>query len=105
VPGPDADHRERNLQLVLSEYADHYNSHRPHRALNQRPPAGRPHPPALGTNARVMRRDRLGGLIHEYSRSHEVTGFSASTGNQTSLMHQLRKGTKLYLVKSRSSQI
>ena len=37
---------ERHLQLVLSEYIDHYNVHRPHRALQQSPPAGRPHPPA-----------------------------------------------------------
>ena len=59
---------ERHLRLVLSEYADHYNTHRPHRALNQSPPAGHEHPLALGTNVRVMRRDRLGGLIHEYSQ-------------------------------------
>ena len=54
---------ERYLRLVLSEYVDHYDSHR---ALQQSPPAGRPHPPALGANAWVLRRDRLGGLIREY---------------------------------------
>jgi putative transposase len=59
---------ERHLRLVLGEYADHYNLHRPHRALNQGPPAGRPHPPAPGTNVRLLRRDQLGGLIHEYSQ-------------------------------------
>jgi transposase InsO family protein len=59
---------ERHLRLVLSEYTDHYNTHRPHRALHQSPPAGREHPAALGTDVRVMRRDRLGGLIHEYSQ-------------------------------------
>jgi transposase InsO family protein len=32
---------ERHLRLLLSEYVDHYNSHRPHRALRQSPPAGR----------------------------------------------------------------
>jgi hypothetical protein len=74
------------------------------RSTRGRPPDARILPRWVPTPG-VMRRDRLGGLIHEYSRSHEVTGFSASTGNQTSLMHQLRKGTKLYLVKSRSSQI
>jgi transposase InsO family protein len=26
---------EPHLRLVLSEYADHYNLHRPHRALQQ----------------------------------------------------------------------
>ena len=32
-----------HLRLVLDEYADHYNAHRPHRTLQQNPPAGRPH--------------------------------------------------------------
>ena len=59
---------ERHLRPVLSEYADHYNTHRPHRALQQCPPAGRPPPPALGAHIRVLRRDRLGGLIREYSQ-------------------------------------
>jgi hypothetical protein len=53
---------------VLSEYASHYNLHRPHRALQQAPPAGRPVPPDPGTNVRVLRRDRLGGLIREYAQ-------------------------------------
>ena len=60
---------ERHVRLALGEYIDHYNSHRPHRALQQSPPAGRPHPPAPDTNVRVLRRDRLGGLIHEYSQA------------------------------------
>jgi putative transposase len=59
---------ERHLRLVLGEYIDHYNQHRPHRVLQQSPPAGRPHPPAPGANVRVLRRDRLGGLIREYSQ-------------------------------------
>jgi putative transposase len=59
---------ERHLRLVLDEYVHHYNVRRPHRALHQGPPAGRPHQPALGANVRVLRRDRLGGLIHEYSQ-------------------------------------
>jgi len=59
---------ERHLRLVLSEYVDHYNVHRPHRTLCQSPPAGRELPPALGANVRVLRRDRLGGLIHEYAK-------------------------------------
>jgi len=59
---------ERHLRLVLDEYADHYNVHRTHRALQQHVPAGRPHPPGPGANVRVLRRDRLGGLIREYSQ-------------------------------------
>ena len=59
---------ERHLRLILGEYADHYNSHRPHRSRQQEPPTGRAHPPAEVTGTRVLRRDRLGGLIHEYSQ-------------------------------------
>jgi putative transposase len=59
---------ERHLRLVLGEYIDHYNSHRPHRTLQQDPPAGRVHLPGDVTGLRVLRRDRLGGLIHEYSQ-------------------------------------
>ena len=59
---------ERHLRLVLGEYADHYNGHRPHRTLNQDPPAGRAGPAAAVTNMRVLRRDRLGGVIHEYAQ-------------------------------------
>jgi len=59
---------KRHLRLVPGGYADHCNSHRPHRTLQQNPPAGRVHPPAAGTNIRVLRRDRLGGLIHEYAQ-------------------------------------
>jgi transposase InsO family protein len=57
---------ERQLRLALD--VDHYNSHRPHRALQQCPPAGRSHPPTIGTNIQVLRRDRLGGLIREYAQ-------------------------------------
>ena len=59
----------RHLERALRVFVDHYNSHRPHRSLNLKPPdpAARKlrvlHPPA----AAVERRDRLGGLIHEYS--------------------------------------
>jgi putative transposase len=60
---------ERHLQLVLSEYADHYNGHRPHRTLCQSPPAGREHLPDMGPDVRVLRRDRLGGLIREYAQA------------------------------------
>jgi putative transposase len=59
---------ERHLRLVVSEYVEHYNVHRPHRALCQSPPAGREHPPLMDPNVRVLRRDRLGGLIREYAQ-------------------------------------
>jgi putative transposase len=59
---------ERHLRLILGEYVDHYNSHRPHRALQQEPPAGHADLPAEVTGMHVLRRDRLGGLIREHSQ-------------------------------------
>jgi putative transposase len=58
----------RQLQWVLAEYTDHYNVHRPHRALEQAPPLGPGVPVVLAPPGRVVRRDRLGGLIHEYAQ-------------------------------------
>jgi putative transposase len=59
---------ERHLRLVLTEYVDHYNVHRPHRTLQQHPAAERADPLGDVTSMRVLRRNRLGGLIHEYSQ-------------------------------------
>jgi putative transposase len=56
-----------HLEHVLREYVDHHNTHRPHRALDQRPPIPQPipiRPPP--DQAHIRRRDRLGGLLHEY---------------------------------------
>jgi transposase InsO family protein len=36
-----------HLLRVLAEYLEHYNDHRPHRALDQRPPNGRVNPPPV----------------------------------------------------------
>ena len=58
----------RQLRLVLAEYADHYNVHRPHRALGQAPPLGPGESTVVEPAGRVVRRDRLGGLIHEYAQ-------------------------------------
>jgi putative transposase len=58
----------RQLQAVLAEYVDHYNGHRPHRALGQAPPLGPAQPPVVLPAGGVVRRDRLGGLIHEYAQ-------------------------------------
>ena len=55
----------RHLDVVLREYVQHFNAHRPHRSLDQRPPTASTPPPSSAT-VRPLRRDRLGGLIHEY---------------------------------------
>jgi transposase InsO family protein len=58
----------RHLERVLRVFVDQYNGHRSHRSLNVAPPAPttrRLHvarPPSTG----VERRDRLGGIVHEY---------------------------------------
>jgi putative transposase len=58
----------RHLEATLRVYANHYNGHRPHRALGMQAPAPRRSPPAVGTAPHsVERRDLLGGLIHEYN--------------------------------------
>jgi putative transposase len=58
----------RHLEHVLRVYVDHYNHERPHRALELRPPEldQRRDRSAVGE---IRRRDRLGGLIHEYYRT------------------------------------
>jgi transposase InsO family protein len=58
---------QRHLMTVLREYEDFYNTHRPHRALNQAAPL-RPLPDGVTDldRFRVLRRDRARGVIHEY---------------------------------------
>jgi putative transposase len=59
----------RHLERVLNKYVRHYNDQRPHRSLALRPPnsiATRAAPGAVTVAASVRRRDRLGGLVHEY---------------------------------------
>jgi putative transposase len=57
-----------HLEQVLRVYAEHYNAHRPHRALGLEPPDPPAGPTFIGNDqpARVDRRDLLGGLLHEY---------------------------------------
>jgi putative transposase len=55
----------RHLERVLRVFVDHYNTHRPHRALKLLPPQRAEPPPTVGE---IRRYDRLGGLIHEYYR-------------------------------------
>jgi len=59
---------QRHAAAVLAEYERHFNEHRPHRALGQAAPL-RPLPdPRPSPDMRVRRRDRLGGLLHEYTQ-------------------------------------
>jgi putative transposase len=65
----------RQLEVVLSEYVDHYNHHRPHRSLEQTAPLSVSPvlPPTSPPDAMHLRRsDRLGGFIHEYKLAAEA---------------------------------
>jgi putative transposase len=59
------------LERVLRVYVDHYNTHRPHRSLGLTPPIRGSHlrPVGPGPPDKLHRRDRLGGLIHEYAQA------------------------------------
>jgi len=61
----------RHLEQALTVFIDHYNGWRPHRSLGLAPPNGRTSAARwAGIRAiTVKRRDRLGGLLHEYERT------------------------------------
>ena len=61
-------HGERHLWRTLSEYARHYNDHRPHQSREQRPPLHEPGQP-VDVTARITRRQVVHGLINEYHRA------------------------------------
>jgi len=54
---------EGHLRRVLAEYVAFHNHARPHQGLEQRCPVALPTPARAGP---VRRRDRLGGLLHDY---------------------------------------
>jgi transposase InsO family protein len=56
-----------HLDHVLRVFIAHYNGHRPHRSLALMPPEPAPPAAAEWSGARVLRRDRLGGAVHEYT--------------------------------------
>ena len=56
---------------MLAEFVSHYNDARPHQGIGQRTPdySGAAIPLAPVPVDDVERRDRLGGLIHEYRQA------------------------------------
>ena len=65
---------ERHLKHVLADFVAHYDGDRPHRALGLKPPhptRSSVVPAAEQDEIRVERRDRLGGLVHEYSSQRD----------------------------------
>ncbi|MBB6553363.1 integrase core domain-containing protein [Nonomuraea rubra] len=59
---------ERHLRVVLNEYLDHYNAHRPHQGRGQRPPDHDEHV-VVPMEGRIERHAILGGVINEYRRA------------------------------------
>jgi putative transposase len=68
----------RHLAVVLREFVEHYNTHRPHRSLDQQSPAGRAPPPS-GATAGPYDETGLAVSCTSMCRSHDVTAFSAPT--------------------------
>jgi putative transposase len=66
-------YNQAHLLHALREYEQHHNSHRPHRGIaNARPLRPLPEPvtePARIARLNVRRRDRLGGVLHEYKHA------------------------------------
>ena len=69
TPRPHPDHQPAARRgRASASTSEHYNDHRPHRTLGQAAPL-RPLPQPTTTEINnVRRRDRLGGLLHEYQQ-------------------------------------
>ena len=60
---------QHQLQRLVTDYIDHYNTHRPHRSLDQRAPLGNDPQVSPGPDPappRIVRSVRCRGLINEY---------------------------------------
>ena len=56
----------RQLERLVVDYIDHYNTRRPHRSLDQRPPVATDAPDQPDRHLQVVRTARCDGLINEY---------------------------------------
>ena len=56
----------RQLERLVVDYIDHYNMHRPHRSLNQRPPVVTDAADQPDRHLQVVKTARCDGLVNEY---------------------------------------
>ena len=60
---------QHQLERLVVDYIDHYNQHRPHRSLNQRPPLASEAPPPNQRHLHVVKSTRCNGLINQYQNT------------------------------------
>ena len=61
-------YNERHAHWALSEYVRHFNDHRAHQSLRQRPPMHEPGA-VIDINRPIHRKRLLGGVVNEYRRA------------------------------------
>ena len=54
------------IERLVTDYTDHYNMHRPHRSLDQRPPVATDAADQPDRHFQVVKTARCDGLINEY---------------------------------------
>jgi putative transposase len=57
---------QRQLEQLLREYIEHYNSHRPHQGLHQRAPNDADNVTPIGKHQPIQRHTTCAGLINQY---------------------------------------
>jgi integrase-like protein len=96
---------ERHLRRILAGYARHYNEHRPHQSLEQRPPLHEPGQPVV-IAGRIRRRQVVHGSINEYGeRPDEQRKYQLRAIARVLARHRARRAPRSHLVVSVTSRM